>query len=300
MKKKKKLIILITVVLSMLTVGCSNKADEINQQYENAMSEGKSKVIEEEYDKAIDYFELALESKKEDTEAMNLIEQLNLLIEAEKFEVDGAYFYQIEQLEKIAAIDTETNVVKDKASEYKEEVIKNIDASISDIENNIEDGKYTKSKEDLEGIIEECKKIDSLKEQLDRCNKLLDTCKEKKKEAEAQAKKQTQQKQVSSNSNDSNGSIKKSSSNNNKVYCSTGNHYVDKENFIEGFNRCKGCEASRELFSTYTYLDCDICGESCAVSQYTGKCQYCGEKVLPAVKKIYDDGTVILEDGSTW
>ena len=27
--------------------------------------------------------------------------------------------------------------------------------------------------------------------------------------------------------------------------------------------------------------------------------QYCGEKIYPAVKKIYDDGTVILEDGST-
>ena len=46
-------------------------------------------------------------------------------------------------------------------------------------------------------------------------------------------------------------------------------------------------------------VNCPVCGNTCAVSRYTGKCQYCGEKIYPAVKKIYDDGAVILEDGST-
>lgn len=65
-------------------------------------------------------------------------------------------------------------------------------------------------------------------------------------------------------------------------------------------NRCQGCEVRRSLSSTFTYEDCPVCGKTCAVSRYSGKCEYCGEKVYPAVKKIYDDGTVILEDGSTW
>ena len=54
------------------------------------------------------------------------------------------------------------------------------------------------------------------------------------------------------------------------------------------------------LGTTGYYEDCPVCGNTCVVSRYTGKCQYCGEKIYPAVKKIYDDGTVILEDGSTW
>ena len=61
----------------------------------------------------------------------------------------------------------------------------------------------------------------------------------------------------------------------------------------------KNHQVRRMLGSTYSYEDCPVCGNTCAVSRYTGKCQYCGEKVYPAVKKIYDDGAVILEDGST-
>ena len=184
-------------------------------------------------------------------------------------------------------------------------MLKNIDNSIDYFEDEINDGKYKSAQKDLEDTIEECKKSDSLKEQLDRCNELLKTCKEKKKEAEEQAKKEEEQKQqVASNSN-SNGSSKKSSGekNSNKVWCpgvDRSGHYVDKANFIEGFNRCQGCDTRRMLGSTYSYEDCPYCGNTGAVSRETGKCQYCGEKVYPAVKKIYDDGTVILEDGSTW
>lgn len=290
-----------------MVVGC-NKAETnvqsegISQEYKDAMSKGKSNVIEEEYDKAIDYFKLALESKADDTEAKNLIKQLNLLVEAKDSEEHGAYFFQIEKIDNINDIKTETNVVKDKANEYKETVLKNIDDSIDYFEEEINDGKYKSAQKDLEDTIEECKKSDSLKEQLDKCNELLKTCKEKKKEAEEQAKKQAEQKQqVDSNSN-LNGSSKKSSGekNSNKVWCGWKGHYVDKENFIEGFNRCAGCNVRRMLGSTYSYEDCPYCGNTCAVPRKTGKCQYCGEKVYPAVKKIYDDGTVILEDGSTW
>lgn len=301
---KKLSTILLTIIISITLSACNNKAElgGISQEYKDAMSKGKSNVIEEEYDKAIDYFKLALESKKDDTEAKNLIEQLNLLVEAKDSEEHGAYFFQIEKIDKINDIKTETDVVKDKANEYKKTVLKNIDDSIDSFEEKINDGKYKSAQKDLEDTIEECKKSDSLKEQLDRCEELLKTCKEKKKEAEEQAKKQAEQKQqVASNSN-SNGSSKKSSGekDSNKVWCEWKRHYVDKENFIDETNRCQGCEVRRSLSSTFTYEDCPVCGKTCAVSRHSGKCQYCGEKIYPAVKKIYDDGTVILEDGSTW
>lgn len=118
---KKLSTILLTIIISITLSACNNKAElgGINQEYKDAMSKGKSNVIEEEYDKAIDYFKLALESKENDTEAKNLIEQLNLLVEAEDSEEHGAYFFQIEKIDKINNIKTETDVVKDKANEYK-------------------------------------------------------------------------------------------------------------------------------------------------------------------------------------
>lgn len=299
---KKRVIILMVLILGIMVVGC-NKAESwsISQEYKDAMSKGKSNVIEEEYDKAIDYFKLALEFKKDDTEAKNLIKQLNLLVEAKDSEEDGAYFLQLEKIDKINEIKTETDVVKDKANEYKKTVLKNIDDSIDSFEEEINDGKYKSAQKDLEDTIEECKKSESLKERLDKCNELLKTYKEKK-EVEEQAKKQAEQKQQVASHSNSNRRSKKSSGekDSNKVWCEWKRHYVDKENFMDETNRCQGCEVRRSLSSTFTYEDCPVCGKTCAVSRYSGKCQYCGEKIYPAVKKIYDDGTVILEDGSTW
>ena len=124
----------------------------------------------------------------------------------------------------------------------------------------------------------------------------MKTYKEKK-EVEEQAKKQAEQKQQVSSHSNSNRSSNKSSyeKNSNKVWCGgmgRSGHYVDKEDFEEGFNRCGGCNVRRMLGSTYSYEDCPVCGNTCAVSRYSGKCQYCEEKIYPAV-------TVILEDGST-
>ena len=88
---KKRVIILMVLILGIMVVGC-NKAETngqsegIGQEYKDAVSKEKSNVIDGEYDKAIDYFKLALESKENDTEAKNLIEQLNLLVEAKDSE----------------------------------------------------------------------------------------------------------------------------------------------------------------------------------------------------------------------
>ncbi|MEI3233077.1 MAG: hypothetical protein V8S33_01155 [Intestinibacter bartlettii] len=90
---------------------------------------------------------------------------------------------------------------------------------------------------------------------------------------------------MASNSN-SNGSSKKSSGkkNSNKVWCpgvDRSGHYVDKANFIDGINRCQGCDVRRMFGSTYSYEDCPYCGNTCAVSRYSGKCEYCGRFIRP-------------------
>ena len=210
------------LILGIMVVGCnkaetSEQSEGISQEYKDAMSKGKSNVIEEEYDKAIDYFKLALEYKKDDTEAKNLIKQLNLLVEAKDSEEHGAYFFQIEKIDKINEIKTETDVVKGKANEYKKTVLKNIDDSIDSFEEEINDGKYKSAQKDIEDTIEECKKSDSLNEQLDRCNQLLKTYKEKK-EVEEQAKKQAEQKQQVASHSNSNRSSNCSKSRTQKRY----------------------------------------------------------------------------------
>ncbi|MDU2111332.1 MAG: hypothetical protein E7E92_02300 [Clostridiales bacterium] len=281
---KKRLIILIALILGIMVVGCnkaetSEQSESISQEYKDAMSKGKSNVIEEEYDKAIDYFKLALESKKDDTEAKNLIKQLNLLVEAEDSEEHGAYFFQIEKIDKINDIKTETDVVKDKANEYKKTVLKNIDDSIDSFEEEINDGKYKSAQKYIEDTIEECKKSDSLNEQLDRCNELLKTCKEKKKEAEEQAKKEAEQKQqVASNSNSDKVSKKSSSKDNDngvKAYCNEGKHYINVDDYYELGVNCRGCEAKKTLKSPSNNLPCEFCDDGSGlertVSLYTGK-----------------------------
>ena len=218
---KKRVIILMVLILGIMVVGCSKaetngQSEGISQEYKDSMSKGKSNVIEEEYDKAIDYFKLALESKKDDTEAKNLIKQLNLLVEAKDSEEHGAYFFQIEKIDRINDIKTQTDVVKDKANDYKEVVLKNIDESIDYLEAAINEGKYKSAQKDIKDVIEECKKSDSLNEQLDRCNDLLKTYKEKQKKAEEQANKEAEQKQQISNN--SNKTAKKSSSKNKTTF----------------------------------------------------------------------------------
>lgn len=121
-------------------------------------------MIEEEYDKAVDYFKLALETKSDDVEAKNLIKQLNLLIEAKDSESHGAYFFQIEKIDMINDIKTETDVVKDKANDYKQTVLKNLDEAIDSFEAEINEGKYKSVQRDLEEAIDECKKSDSFKD----------------------------------------------------------------------------------------------------------------------------------------
>ncbi|MBS7146788.1 MAG: hypothetical protein KH083_00155 [Intestinibacter bartlettii] len=195
---KKRVIILMALILGIMVVGCnkaetSEQSEGISQEYKDAMSNGKSSVVEEEYDKAIDYFDLALEAKKDDKEATNLIKQLKLMLEIEESESHGAYFYQMERIDKINAIDTETDVVKKKANDYKEDVLKNIDDSIDYLEEEINDGDYEKAQKDIEDFIKECKKSDSLGEQLDRCEGLLKTCKAEKKKAEEEAKKEAEE-----------------------------------------------------------------------------------------------------------
>lgn len=246
-KLKKLSAILLTIIMSITLSACNNKTNEINQQYEDAMSNGKSSVVEEEYDKAIDYFDLALEAKKDDKEATNLIKQLKLMLEIEESESHGAYFYQMERIDKINAIDTETDVVKKKANDYKEDVLKNIDDSIDYLEEEINDGDYEKAQKDIEDFIKECKKSDSLGEQLDRCEGLLKTCKAEKKKAEEQAKKEAEE-QAKIEAEANNSTKEKSSSSGDSFTRADAKRILESELGIKEYDESKDYDTTHESY----------------------------------------------------
>ena len=103
------------LVVSMLLGGCDNSA----QEYEQAMEKAKQNVKNEEYEAALEDLDTALEYKDGDKEAENLSEQVNLLLDAESAKDDNDYSGQMEKLDEINSIETDSGVVKDKANEYK-------------------------------------------------------------------------------------------------------------------------------------------------------------------------------------
>lgn len=116
MKNKKYCQVMVPVlVVSMFLGGCNNSAKE----YEKAMEKAKQNVKNEEYEAALENFDSALEYKEGDKEAENLSEQVSLLLDAELAKKDNNYSGQMENLDKIKSIETDSGVVKDKADEYK-------------------------------------------------------------------------------------------------------------------------------------------------------------------------------------
>lgn len=290
---KKLSAILLMIIFAMATVACSNKEKETNQQYEQAMADGKSNVIEEEYDKAISYFELALESKENDTEATNLIKQLKLLIGA--MEKDGEddtsiCFNQLKSINEINSIKTKTNVVKEKSNNYKKVVLKNIDKKIDNLETEAKKGNSEKK---IKNMIKKCEEY-KLDDQVDRCNDILNVCKERKEEIKAEKEAE----QIAQNNANSSRKKKSKSTSAKQAWCVRGGHYTDAKNILKEFNSCKGCQIKRDIHSGSTYTGCMYCGSS-KVPQDTGICLDCGAENHPAIVDVTEDGIVVYADGTT-
>ncbi|MDO5011421.1 MAG: hypothetical protein Q4E31_11395 [Intestinibacter bartlettii] len=293
----KRIIIIFAILQSLLLVACSKV--EGNTQYDDMMSKGKSSVIEEEYDKAIDYFNLALEEKKGDKEATNLIKQLKLLIDLtgeNTFDNIDIYFIKLDSINKINNIKTNTSVVKDKANEYKEILLNEMDKFIDNLEEMLNDGEYEGVEEDLENFIDNLDKMEGeeFKDRFNRCKKLLDDCKKNQKEENDIKEEDNTWYPYEGFEGDAGDAAA-------QAYCNFGSHYTNISNMLDenpetGY--CKGHWVRRNLMGTYSYEDCNNCGKTMAVNPFDGKCQYCGSKQGAAIKEITDSGIIIYEDGT--
>lgn len=284
--------LLITFILTIVFItGCSN-----NSLYNSYMEQGKTAVVEAEYDKAKEFFSLALEEKNKDDEAKALCEQIDNLIEAIKLEEDNSFEEAVNLYNKIEDIDSKTDTIKNTASKLKEECnqilekVKNIENSFSDVEKLINEKKYSEAKDSINKTINIIENDENLNDKLVKAKELLATCdnnidtKNRKKEEFEQQNKESENKNT----------------NLNKVYCDSGNHYVYKVNYMEELSRCMGCSVSRDFSSSSLNEDCTNCGSEFTVSRLTGVCSSCSTKVLPAVKIVHENGTVIFDDGSKW
>lgn len=149
-------ILVIGLIISLLfVIGCGEKS----QSYNKFMEEGKLALAREEYDKAVNLFNLAKDERDgEDTEAEALINQIqvyNNLIELGEdldSKPSGYISYLIEGCNTILSIDTDVSLIKDKVkilksnyeilldkSKQSEEYIEN---RIKDLVNLTEQGFY--------------------------------------------------------------------------------------------------------------------------------------------------------------
>lgn len=116
-------ILVIGLIISLLfVIGCGEKS----QSYNKFMEEGKLALAREEYDKAVNLFNLAKDERDgEDTEAEALINQIqvyNNLIELGEdldSKPSGYISYLIEGCNTILSIDTDVSLIKDKVKILK-------------------------------------------------------------------------------------------------------------------------------------------------------------------------------------
>ena len=113
----KKILVILTICMLSIT-GCS-KGD--NQSFEKYMEEGRMAVANQEYDKALNFFTLALEENKDDTDAKSLYNQTKNLVEAIDSKDQKNYTVAIQLCDVISNMESNTNIIKDAAENVKKE-----------------------------------------------------------------------------------------------------------------------------------------------------------------------------------
>lgn len=130
-------IIALLIISALLTTACSKNDDTSIDKY---LEQGKIALANEEYDKALKFFNLAKEEKSYNKEVNSLWTQTNNIIEAIESKEDGHYSVAIQLCETIEDIDSETNIVKDFAKKLKEECIQLMNGDkVSDDNEPVED-----------------------------------------------------------------------------------------------------------------------------------------------------------------
>lgn len=154
--KNNKYVLFITALFFIL-VSCSGK----EAAYEEAINEGLSHLENDEYELAEQSFQNALEIKPEDEYANNLLSQTELIQEAYQHFDEENIEEAVETIKKIIEIEDGSEHLVMRANEIQEEIdnllakVEQIEESLADAENLLEDENVDDATEILENILGE-------------------------------------------------------------------------------------------------------------------------------------------------
>ncbi|WP_242242269.1 hypothetical protein [Bacillus cereus group sp. BfR-BA-01309] len=159
----KKLLMVIGLTFLMLA-GCSNG------NFDKAMDEGKTALTNKEYKNALSSFEKALGEKKDDSDAMMLVEQTKIMIEAVKLKEETKVEESIKSFEKVENMKNGNATLVKQAKEERTALLaileqnKKYSEQLTKSEELIGKKNYVEAKEILNKLVAETKDNKKLEE----------------------------------------------------------------------------------------------------------------------------------------
>lgn len=159
----RKLLTVIGITFLML-VGCSNG------DFEKEIDVGKNALTNKEYKNALSSFERALDEKKDDSDAIVLVEQTKIMMEAVKLKAETKIEESIQSFEKVENMkDGNTTLIK-QAKEERTALLdlleqkKKYSEQLTKSEELINKKNYAEAKETLNKLVSETKNNKNLEE----------------------------------------------------------------------------------------------------------------------------------------
>ncbi|PIE92236.1 hypothetical protein CO726_27490 [Bacillus fungorum] len=184
----RKLLTVIGITFLMLA-GCSNG------DFEKEMDAGKTALTNKEYKNALSSFERALDEKKDDSDAMVLVEQTKIMIEAVKLKEETKIEESIKSFEKVENMKNGNTTLIKQAKEERTALLaileqkKKYSEQLAKSEELISKKNYAEAKEILNKLVSETKDNKNLAEYNKKAIGLVTKISEEEKTARSEAAK---------------------------------------------------------------------------------------------------------------
>ncbi|CAM4027688.1 hypothetical protein [Bacillus mobilis] len=194
----RKLLMVIGLTFLMLA-GCSNG------NFDKAMDEGKTALTNKEYKNALSSFEKALGEKKDDSDAMMLVEQTKIMIEAVKLKEETKVEESIKSFEKVENMKNGNATLVKQAKEERTALLaileqnKKYSEQLTKSEELISKKNYAEAKEILNKLVAETKDNKKLEEYNKKAVGLVTKINEEEKTAKSEAAAKAQKTNVVTN-----------------------------------------------------------------------------------------------------
>ncbi len=152
-----KLTIVALIGLLLLLGGCSSKTNAV---YQDSIQKGLDAIAEDDFSKADELFEMALEAKEDDVKAKAYSDQVQLILEADDLVKQNKIDEAIQALDKSVKVKEGSKVIASKAEEKKETLLtfqeneKTYTKLLAEAKNLNQSGDFSKSNEKLDELLQ--------------------------------------------------------------------------------------------------------------------------------------------------